>query len=348
VRSVVAPALCALAVSLAGCPSAPRGPDHGPPETIRTGLMLSLDGGDVVTATWISRGGTPAVSRTSIERAQKAGAGTAKRVGVVEGKARAMAITPRGEVVVARIMEQDLLLLPPDGTAPRVISKLADLKSIVKHQFTGVAVAGSELLFSVDTGYETFDDAESDDDKPKWNPSLFAVPLAGGAPREISDRLGVHDLVVDGADVYATVCVVAIDYPSEGGIARIPIAGGEVTTLASGEVADGACPTSLAVDETHVYWLLRDAVHRIPKGRSKVETLARVGGASALALDKTNIYVAGHDEIVMMPKPGEGDEPDSPKTISPANDAVAIAVDDTTVYWLEERGTGYRRLPKPQ
>jgi hypothetical protein len=154
--------------------------------------------------------------------------------------------------------------------------------------------------------------------------------------------------VIDGADVYAAVCVVAIDYPSEGGVTRIPLAGGESTTLASGEVAEGTCPTSLAIDETHIYWLLRDAVRRIPKGRSKVETLARVGGASSLALDKTNVYVAGHDEIVMLPKPAEGDEPGTPKSISPANDAVAIAVDDTTVYWLEERGTGYRRLPKPK
>jgi hypothetical protein len=344
VRHALVVPLFALAVASSSCSSSPRGPSNAPPPTVRTGLQLVLDRGDVVTTTWLTRAGNP-VTHTSIERATKSGAGTAKRVGVVDGKVRAVAITPGGEVALARIMTPELLVVPADGGAPRTVAKLADLKSLVKHQFTGVAFAGNELLFAVDTGYETFED---EDGNLKPNPSLFAVPLSGGAPRALSDHLGLDELLVDGADVYSTVCVVAIDYPSEGGVVRIPLAGGESTTLASGEVAEGRCPTSLAVDETHVYWLLRDAVRRIPKGRSKVETLARIGGATSLAIDKTHVYVAGHDEIVMMPKPGEGDEPEAPKTISPASDAVAIAVDDTTIYWLEERGTGYRRLSKPK
>ena len=75
----------------------------------------------------------------------------------------------------------------------------------------------------------------------------------------------------------------------------VPVGGGSVTTLASGQNDPG----SLVVDGTHVYWVTTavpsydGTVNEVPLGGGSVTTLASgQNDPSSLAVDGTHVYWA--------------------------------------------------------
>jgi hypothetical protein len=72
------------------------------------------------------------------------------------------------------------------------------------------------------------------------------IALSGGTPRTLASNQGPVGIAVDATSVYWT------DWTDsgEGTVMKVPIGGGDPTTLASGQ----SSPSCLAVDETSVYW----------------------------------------------------------------------------------------------
>jgi hypothetical protein len=205
----------------------------------------------------------------------------------------------------------------------------------------------------------------------------------------LAEGWGLAGLAVDGSDVFWT------DFPA-GTVSRVPKAGGAATTLASGSSSDpsdlvvrdgaaywvgansatvtkvstsGGTPVTLAsgtvvgwrglaVDATHVYWMMSGelgpgigAVMRVPRDGGAPETLhADAFYPGELAVDETSVYFTMLDgfglttgQVVKVPKSGGA-------AVTLASDQecpYAIAVDALAVYWTNS-GTGcYFGYPVP-
>jgi hypothetical protein len=165
--------------------------------------------------------------------------------------------------------------------------------------------------------------------------SVFARALAGGSTSTLavsSHLRGSTDgsIAVDSTSVYVAVNLVGVP----GTIVRVPIGGGQLTTIASEQ-----SPLSVAVDATNVYWTNDDgaggSVARAPLGGGAPTTLSTGPAASGIAVDGSSVYWTNEDGTVMSVPVAGG----TPTTLaSDQQPSPAIAVDSTSVYWLSSGG----------
>lgn len=139
--------------------------------------------------------------------------------------------------------------------------------------------------------------------------SVFALPLVGGSTATLAVSWRLNGLNSGSIAVNPTSVYVGVNnQPIEGAIVRVPIGGGALTILASGQT-----PESVAVDATNVYWTnwsgTGGSVVRAPLGGGAPTTLAAGPDAFGIAVDGSTVYWTNR-----------------------------IAVDSTSVYWLSEVG----------
>jgi len=155
-----------------------------------------------------------------------------------------------------------------------------------------------------------------------------------------------HSVAVDSTHVYWG--------SGDGTVKKVPISGGTVTTLASGQ---GAVP-GLAVDGTHVYWVSFHSgywddgtVKEVPISGGSVTTLASdQGRVSSLAVDATHVYWAN-----LLPNddgPGAGTLSEVPvgggavTTLASGQGwPGSVAVDGTYVYWTSQGNGTVNKIP---
>jgi outer membrane protein assembly factor BamB len=125
---------------------------------------------------------------------------------------------------------------------------------------------------------------------------IYREALAGGTPLQIGPS--ANAIAVDGTDVYYV--------DSMGRVARVPVAGGTPTTLATGRTS---ALVAVAVDGQNVYWLegegtiQQGAVAALPKSGGRVAVLASgLGDPSAIAVDDTAIYFTGGGSVEKLVK----------------------------------------------
>jgi len=145
-------------------------------------------------------------------------------------------------------------------------------------------------------------------------------------------------MAIDATSVYWTTC----GDPTGGYVLKVPKAGGEVVTLASGDRLSG-----IAVDATSVYWVAgtsdasSGAIMKVTVGGGTPKTLAtRPGPPAHLALDDSYVYWSEQMGGAIMKVALAGG---APTTVASANLPWNVALDATNVYWL---GTGVMKAPK--
>ncbi len=116
---------------------------------------------------------------------------------------------------------------------------------------------------------------------------VMKVSLAGGTPVSLSapTQPSPFDIAVDAKNAYFTL-------PFDNTVKSVPLGGGAVVTLASGE-----SPHGIAVDSTGVYWANYggDSVMRVPVGGGTAVTISSgFNGTDVVALDPTFVYFANY------------------------------------------------------
>jgi hypothetical protein len=183
-----------------------------------------------------------------------------------------------------------------------------------------------------------------------------------GAPQSIVGGGGLHGggggpapVVVDATNIYySDLSYQPTDAGPSGapvsGIYRVPIGGGDVVTLVPGMSA-----ASLAVDSANVYFAAGyysgvpedgaaylGAISRVPIGGGPVTTVAADQQAinfyfslSAIATDGVDVYWVTPSAIMEAPVQGG-----TPVALAAAENPTAIAVDSTSVYWVNDVDAG--------
>lgn len=178
----------------------------------------------------------------------------------------------------------------------------------------------------------------TDDGTSKKLGYVAKVPIAGGGVTTLqSGQSMAQSIAIDGVNMYWSTGAPG-EMPN---LLQSPLAGGTITTLAA------AAPTCIVAAGGTVYFANggygNGAVLSVPIGGGSVTTLAssgRTGGAgynTCLALDPSNAYITGYltvpdtsGYVEVVPRAGG-----TPTTLaSTLNSPSAIAVDDTSVYWV--------------
>jgi hypothetical protein len=214
---------------------------------------------------------------------------------------------------------------------------------------------------------------------------IMKVPLAGGAPQKLSAATPVGLLAVPsenaiyltGDDHSSRQCceisrlattggedtALSLDLTTGGalavdakniyafqadGLVSIPRAGGDFTTLAPGEYANGVGYTvgqAIAVDDTSVYWTYVGSGDFHDNLDGKVFKVAKTGGAPvvladkqdapwAIAIDDANVYYTAGKGVWRVSKSGGAPSPVGGGCWEPRG----LAVDATSVYMADYRG----------
>jgi hypothetical protein len=175
-------------------------------------------------------------------------------------------------------------------------------------------------------------------------PAIRKVPLAGGAASTFVPLQQIpSSLTVDAANLYWVDCT--------GAVGKIPLAGGAVTPLAPSSAKSCGMANSkplIAVDATSVYFTTQGALMKVPlTGGKPVQLVAAphngfVAARTGIAVDATNVYLTTANVMTDGVELGTVQKvPISGGAVttlwSGPKNPIAVAVDDSAVYWL--RGT---------
>jgi hypothetical protein len=215
--------------------------------------------------------------------------------------------------------------LKPDGGTPS--SRIFDMYS------------SGDPLFAVDTTNVYYLNSEC---------QLIAAPLSFEAPIVLATSAGrcgaATAIAVDAKHVYWSEAPLLNDAGSD-------IAEGPLVLMADIVSGDGGAPTvldpifwqegpplSIAVDAVNVYWAQAYAgVWMVPikGGTATPLTEGELLGGASIATDGVNVYWTDQAAGTVMKVPVAGGKA---ATLASSQIPVAVAVDDTSVYWLNAPG----------
>jgi hypothetical protein len=152
---------------------------------------------------------------------------------------------------------------------------------------------------------------------------VMKMARGGGAPVLLATQ-GGEGLAIDSHDVYWT----SRSGQHDGGVLRVPLDGGAVSTLAS--VPD--LPEAIALDAVNVYTAgySDGTLLAIPLGGGPITTLASdQTNPSVITLDESNIYWTGSTGLLTrVPKSGG-----TSTLLASDSHIFSVALDESSVYW---------------
>lgn len=159
---------------------------------------------------------------------------------------------------------------------------------------------------------------------------LYRRPAGGGAEEMVAAAEDVYSIAARGAHVYWTL--------HDGGVMRVDLGGGTPALVAS----QGACSTTLAVDDAHVYWIQlvgcsgdKAVIQRAKLTGGDAEMLQGTQGAQHFVLDGSDVLFATSSNIVKLPKAGG-----AATVLADTSFPGGLATDGTYVFWTNGMNTG--------
>ena len=203
------------------------------------------------------------------------------------------------------------------GSIRRVRAGGADETTLVLIGVWGVALSPTSLFWVTSTG------------------SAQSMPKGGGAVMTLG--------MVSGPNPNDEVVAVALDTesfyfvatsPLSATLSSVPVSGGPVTTLATVD----ADVTALTLDTQYLYFVVDDALTRLPLGGGATSVVANgFTGTIALKVDSGNVYATidrGNNptgSVVRVPVTGG-----TPTVLASSQwDPYGLAVDGNCVYWAD-------------
>lgn len=174
---------------------------------------------------------------------------------------------------------------------------------------------------------------------------LNKSPLDGTSKTELARgdycREATDDIVVDETHVYWVNSVVS---PDEYYIKKVPIAGGDSTTLVT-VTHTAAGIKEMAGDATHIYFTEGSAIKKIPKSGGQIEIVADGEFYRGLALHNGEIFFSGYFDYYTYSLKKVSVLGGSVTTLAtvtrdpfePKNYALAMAADNENLYWVDKK-----------
>ncbi len=151
--------------------------------------------------------------------------------------------------------------------------------------------------------------------------AVHSVRKTGGKDVVLaSTAASPEGVAVDATSVYFTV-----DF---GGMAKIPIQGGTVQHLGTGDPAG----YGVAIDQGYVYWMGQAEVLGVPTAGGNESPIAPTNGGQAIAARNGAVYYTTGNSIMRA----LGGSPQA-TLASGQTYPIAIAADDTSVYWIDQK-----------
>jgi hypothetical protein len=193
------------------------------------------------------------------------------------------------------------------------VASSCDYAGVVRHSVVIFAVVSGACTFACGTR-QPIRDAAGDACDACGQP----VVLASGMPLAIA---------VDSTSIYWT--------DRGGTVNKVPVDGGDVTVLASGQ----GVPVAIAVDAGNVYWANAPGgtIDACSLSGGTVATLASGQLPDSIAVDATSVYWTSHYDgtVNKVPLAG-GNVTVLASGQTPVESNYAMAVDATSVYWVDE------------
>ncbi|HTG00484.1 MAG TPA: hypothetical protein VK654_07860, partial [Nitrospirota bacterium] len=141
-----------------------------------------------------------------------------------------------------------------------------------------------------------------------------------------------NSITLDSTNIYWT--------DDNGGVNKIGITGGAITTLAT-----GTYPSHIAIDSSNVYWNDRGSIFKIGKNGGSIASLVSNTSITAsvfnLTTDVANVYWADGLSIFKTELNSGTTTTFGVTTTSNGFSTIGLAIDTASLYWIESPLSGY-------
>jgi hypothetical protein len=169
------------------------------------------------------------------------------------------------------------------------------------------------------------------------NGAVMRLPLAGGTPATLASNQSFYAIAANDTSA-SWISYPLLADPGPANVMTVPVGGGTPTTLVSDPNPNG----TIAMDSASVYWIDCPtpnkppgcALMKVPLAGGAASTLASLtygsnGTSESLAVDRTSPSFSTDGALVRLPVGGGA------LTTLVSAEPIAIAVDATSVYWVD-------------